>query len=175
MKLYGSILGIGALRLEELIKRADSAGIDGFHFDISDGCFAPSLTFGPSLVKDLKGITSKSFDVHLMVSNPERYFGQLPSVDTVYFHAEAFHDAKKDISALKKLGVRAGIALSPGTGFEKITEIELADSVLVLLVMPGFSGQRMIAGNIQKNFGAEVQHSRRRGHHALQCEELAGS
>ncbi len=148
MRIYGSLLGVSALRLEEMIRRAERAGIDGFHLDISDGCFAPSLSFGPWMATDVASVTKRPVQAHLMVVKPRRYFGQLAGVETIYFHVEASDDPEGDIRAVKSMGAMAGVALLPETVIERLKGIiRLIDSVLLLTVRPGYSGQAMLEGS----------------------------
>lgn len=136
--------------MPDLMLEAERAGADGFHFDISDGCFAPNLTFGPWLLKDLRALLSRPFEAHLMVNGPERYYHDLSCcAETVYFHPEASAHPMGDVEEIHDMGMRAGIALA---GDAPLNEDLLAgvEVVLLLLVKPGFSGQAMQQGSLER-------------------------
>lgn len=144
------MLGLGIGEMQGLMLEAERAGIDGFHFDISDGCFTPNLTFGPWLLRSMRGMFSVPFEAHLMVNKPEKFYDELSCcAETVYFHPEASLSPVQDIRKIHGLGMKAGIAI---TGDVPVSAelLEKADAVLLLLVKPGFSGQRMGEDSLER-------------------------
>ena len=152
-KLSASILNADFANLWGCVKEAIDAGVDMIHFDIADGCFVPNLSFGPLVVKALRKMTSHSFDVHLMVMKPEQYISELAEcrVEYVYFHYEATKSHYRVLDIIKSQHIKAGIALNPLTPLKVLADIlpEL-DAVLIMLVEPGFGGQRMIPRMLDK-------------------------
>ena len=145
--LSASILNADFTRLWECVSEALSSGADMVHFDIADGCFVPNLTFGPMIVKALRKVTNAPFDAHLMVVNPEQYIEELAElkVEYIYFHYEATRSHYRLAKKIRDYGVKAGIALNPSTPVNSLTDIlPDIDAVLIMLVEPGFGGQKMI-------------------------------
>ena len=148
-----SILSADFAKLGEAVKTAEEAGADLIHVDIMDGHFVPNLTLGPQIVSSLKKITRLPLDVHLMVENP-RFFIPLFSeagADWISIHIEATSHLHKDITMIKEMKKKAGLALNPATPIHLLREIlpEL-DFILVMSVNPGFGGQKFIEATHQK-------------------------
>lgn len=142
-----SILSADFTRIEEAVQMVEEAGADLIHVDVMDGHFVPNLTFGPQLVSSLKNKTSLPLDVHLMVENPR---SSIPlfhdaGADWISIHLEASHHLHKDVTLIKELGRKAGLALNPATPIHLMNDIirEL-DYILIMSVNPGWSGQIFI-------------------------------
>jgi len=147
VQLAPSILSADFARLGEAAKAAEEAGADLLHLDIMDGRFVPNLTFGPVVVRALARVTSLPLSAHLMVVEPERLFEPLAEagVQEIGFHIEATPHPHRHLGRLRELGVRAGIAINPGTPVEALTDLlQEADFVLLMSVNPGFAGQAFI-------------------------------
>ncbi len=142
-----SILAADITRLKEEVKALEMAGVDLIHIDVMDGHFVPNITFGPIIVENLKKITYLPLDVHLMISNPEKYASVFveAGADIVTVHQEASLHLHRMISEVKNAGAKAGVALNPAT-HPSLLEYVLneVDVVLVMTVNPGFSGQSFI-------------------------------
>lgn len=153
IKVSPSILAADPLRLGEEAQRMVDAGCDWLHVDIMDGCFVPNLSYGPSLVKALRGRFSIPLDVHLMIAHPERYVETFiaAGADWLTIHAEAAEDLPALLREIRRLGAHPSVSLKPATPAETIAEaLPLCDMVLVMTVEPGFGGQRFMAEQIQK-------------------------
>jgi ribulose-phosphate 3-epimerase len=131
----------------------ERAGIEYLHFDIMDGDFVPNYTLGPWAVDGLRGKTPIAFDIHLMVERPELkipYFN-LQSGDAVSVHAESTPHLQRVLAGLKQAGMTAGVAINPATplcALDYVTDV--MDFVLVMTVNPGYAGQKMVPGAIEK-------------------------
>ncbi len=142
-----SILSADITRLKEEVKALEEAKVDLIHIDVMDGHFVPNITFGPIIVENLKKITHLPLDVHLMISNPEKYAHIFvkAGADIVTVHQEISFHLHRIISEVKDAGAKAGVALNPATHPSHLDYVfnEL-DIVLVMTVNPGFSGQSFI-------------------------------
>jgi len=148
-----SILSADFADLKKELKRIKAAGADWVHVDVMDGHFVPNITIGAPVVKSLKKATKLPLDVHLMISNPEKYWKdfQKAGADIIVFHAETAQNSKKLLKAIKSSGSKAGISIKPKTSVSKIKPLlSLADLVLVMTVEPGFGGQSFMTGMVSK-------------------------
>ena len=153
IKVAPSILSSDFSHLAEEIQTIQSAGADMVHIDVMDGSFVPNITIGSPVVKSLRNTTNLDFDVHLMIEHPETQIDAFvdAGADIVTFHVEAIHHAHRVIQQIKSRGVRAGIAVNPGTSLAMIEEVlGDVDMVLVMTVNPGFGGQRFIDSQLDK-------------------------
>ena len=153
IKVSPSILAADPLRLGEEAQRMVDAGCDWLHVDIMDGCFVPNLSYGPSLVKALRGRFSIPLDVHLMIAHPERYVETFiaAGADWLTIHAEAAADLPALLREIRRLGAHPSVSLKPATPAEAIAEaLPLCDMVLVMTVEPGFGGQKFMADMMPK-------------------------
>jgi ribulose-phosphate 3-epimerase len=140
-----SILSADFSALAKDISVVEKAGADWLHIDVMDGHFVPNLTIGPGVVKSLRDKSKLVFDVHLMITGPEKFYESFikSGADIVNFHCEAACDKKALIADIKKAGVKAGISIRPSTELSKVMEfVPLVDMVLVMTVEPGFAGQK---------------------------------
>lgn len=151
--IAASILSADFAQLGEEIRKIDRAGTDYIHFDIMDGVFVPSLTFGPSLVKALRPYSEKVFDVHIMATEPEKHIDDLheSGADIVTIHTEATHHLDRALSKIKELKIKAGVSLNPATSPDFLNYIlDKIDQVLIMSVNPGFGGQEYIFSQLDK-------------------------
>jgi ribulose-phosphate 3-epimerase len=135
------------------VKKVEAAGVDYLHIDIMDGHFVPNISFGPPVMKALKGKTNLVKDVHLMIENPDQYIESFvdAGADIIVVHQEACRHLHRTIQNIKNHGVKAGVSLNPGTSLSTIEEVlpEL-DMVLIMSVNPGFGGQSFIESSLDK-------------------------
>jgi ribulose-phosphate 3-epimerase len=153
VKLAPSILSADFARLGEQVAEATKAGADYIHVDVMDGHFVPPITIGASVVAAIKKWTDLPLDVHLMITAPEKQVEQFAEVgaDIITVHVEACPDIEKLVSAIKKLGVKAGVSLNPETPLSAVSEIlPSLDLVLVMTVNPGYAGQSFIESTLGK-------------------------
>jgi len=147
VKIAPSILASDFSKLGEEIKELDRVKADLIHIDIMDGVFVPNISFGPQVIKSIRGLTNIPFDVHLMITEPSRLIREFAEAgaDIITVHYEADKHIDRTISFIKSFGIKAGIALNPGTPVcvlsDLISEIDLA---LLMSVNPGFGGQKYI-------------------------------
>jgi ribulose-phosphate 3-epimerase len=144
MIIYPSLSAGDVLDLREQVRRLESLGLEGIHFDVMDGHFVEELTFGSFLLRKIRESTSLHLDVHLMVSNPDQVYKTYleAGADTLSFHPETTFHPYKIVSEIKKSGKRASISLNPGTPWQSLEcLLPLLDQVTILTVNPGYSYQ----------------------------------
>jgi len=153
IKLAPSILSADFARLGEQVAEATKAGADYIHVDVMDGQFVPPITIGAPVVAAIRKWTKLPLDVHLMIESPENQIEPFAEAgaDIITVHIEACPDIKKLVSAIKKLGVKAGVSLNPATPLSAISDIlSSVDLVLVMTVNPGYAGQAFIESTLEK-------------------------
>jgi ribulose-phosphate 3-epimerase len=145
--LAPSILSADFARLGDAIAAAERGGADLIHVDVMDGHFVPNITIGPQVVKSLMRVATVPLDVHLMITDPDKYIGPFAEAGAsmISVHVEVLPHLHRTIQAIKALGVKAGVVLNPSTPVVDISEvIGDVDFVLVMSVNPGFGGQSFI-------------------------------
>lgn len=153
IKVAPSILSADFSKLGDDIRRIELANADMVHIDVMDGHFVPNITIGPLVVSAIRPITKLTLDVHLMISEPDRYLEAFrdAGADIITVHAEAAGHLDRVVTRIRELGIKAGVALNPATS-ESVLDyvLDKIDMVLVMTVNPGFGGQRFIEGMTEK-------------------------
>lgn len=153
VRIAPSILSADFSRLGEQVATVENAGAGLIHVDVMDGHFVPNITMGPLVVSALKRVTALPLDVHLMITNPERYIEAFAKAGatTISVHAEAASDLRGIVLRIRQLGVRAGVAINPATPIDALAPVlDVLDHVIVMSVNPGFAGQSFIEGSVEK-------------------------
>lgn len=153
-KLSPSILSADFSRLGEDIKKIELGGADYVHIDVMDGSFVPNITLGAPIVKSIRKITNLTFDVHLMINNPDLHLEDFynAGADIITVHQEACIHLHRTIQKIKSFGLKAGVSLNPATPVSTIKDIiEDVDMILLMSVNPGFGGQSLIY-NVKEKF-----------------------
>lgn len=153
IKLAPSILAADFGHFKDEIERTEASGVEYLHLDIMDGHFVPNLTFGPEMVKYVDSVTDLELDVHLMIANAPKYLEVYAAAGADYLtiHFETVEDPEKLLKAIRDLGVKSAISVSPNTPVEVVFPfLKLADWLLIMSVHPGFAGQKFMPTAIKK-------------------------
>jgi len=152
-KLAPSILSADFRRLGEEVAAVTAAGADYIHVDVMDGHFVPNITIGPLVVEAARQSTHLPLDVHLMISEPDRYLEDFvrAGANLISVHVEVLPHLHRTLQRIRELGVKASVTLNPSTPLVTIEHVlEQADMVLLMTVNPGFGGQEFISAVIPK-------------------------
>jgi ribulose-phosphate 3-epimerase len=153
VRIAPSILSADFARLGDEIAMCEAGGADWIHIDVMDGRFVPNLTYGTKVIETVRRCTSLPLDVHLMVVEPERYFDDFTSAGAsgLTIHAEVAPHLHRQLTRIRELGCRAGVALNPSTPLDAVSEVTAEiDLLLIMTVNPGFGGQKFIEYSIDK-------------------------
>ena len=148
-----SVLSCDFGNIERDVKMLHSSEAQWIHIDVMDGVFVPNISFGFPVLEVIRKHTDKVLDVHLMIENPDNYLVNFKNsgADILTVHVEACRHLNRTISAIKELGMKAGVALNPHTPVSTLEEvIQDLDLVLIMSVNPGFGGQKFIHSSIEK-------------------------
>ena len=159
VRIAPSILSADFARLADGVGIVEAAGADQIHVDVMDGHFVPNITIGPPVVAALKRVTKLPLDVHLMITDPDRYLETFASAGAgiITVHAEAVTHLHRTLTRIRQLGAKAGVAINPATPIDHVQEVAMEfDVLLIMSVNPGFGGQSFIPRSVAKVAAAKA-------------------
>jgi ribulose-phosphate 3-epimerase len=173
VRIAPSILSADFARLGEELAMCEAGGADWIHVDVMDGQFVPNLTFGAKVIETARRTTDLPLDVHMMVVEPETYFDDFAAAGAtgMTIHAEAAPHLHRQLTRIRELGCRAGVALNPATPLSAVAEVlPEIDTLLIMSVNPGFGGQRFIEYSVDKIRRARLMLDEARSNAALEVD-----
>ena len=152
-KLSPSILSADFYKLGEDIRQTEENGAEYLHFDVMDGVFVPSISFGMPVLASIKPLVKQVMDTHLMITEPIRYVEAFAKAgaDILTIHYEACEDVRATLEKIRECGMKTGLSISPDTPVEVLREfLGEVDMFLIMTVHPGFGGQKLISETLDK-------------------------
>ncbi len=153
IKLSPSILSADFGNLARDVKNIEIGGAHYLHIDVMDGNFVPNISIGLPVIKSIRPITDMTFDVHLMIDNPERYIEDFAKAgaDIITIHLESTNNLEETLKKIRELGKSPALAIKPDTKYESVIPyLKLVDMILIMTVEPGFGGQSLITHTLNK-------------------------